>query len=532
MRWSETDQSADERNWIGLVSSKQWSLRAYDSSLSSSVPAISVVRGSGTNLTGLTLHPEVTLASGSILSPANLGLAPVGDLILSPTGNDVLPSVGYTKNLGALNNKFLTLHAAELWVETLVAQNTIATIGGRVLVGPTTTLTADLGTGATSITTKHNQMTSGDRLYLEANGKVEFLAVTSGPSGSGPYTYSVTRNLDGSGANEWYAGDAVFNTGQTGKGFIDLYSTSGVLSGSGPTIVGNVRTGSAYNAIAPRWAIGELNGLCGNSSATYGAIFGNCAGGLHMQIDATNGIRVLDASNNSYSEWDMSGNVTLGIKLTGYPVTRITPTAIELGKYGSTPTISLDGSTGNASLAGNLNLASGGDIRSVGNFSLTSADGFVLQVGTSSSGFTAPRSIQWKNGSTPLATIGTWSNNSLRLHTDSVGASAGVRMSVGNTARGLFITAESDGTWESITNIVAQGQASVIGDDTLVQFVPVINALSGTPLSRIGTSTNPWGEIYGSTFYAGSTPGFTGTKVAGACTLTFSGGIVTNVTGC
>jgi len=47
----------------------------------------------------------------------------------------------------------------------------------------------------------------------------------------------------GSGANTWYAGDAVFNTGNEGEGFIDLYSDSGVFPGStyGPTIVGNVR---------------------------------------------------------------------------------------------------------------------------------------------------------------------------------------------------------------------------------------------------------------------------------------------------
>jgi hypothetical protein len=142
----------------------------------------------------------------------------------------------------------------------------IATIGGRVLVVPTTQLRADLSSGATSIVVKHNQIASGDRVYMEGDGKVEFMAVTSGASGSGPYTYSVTRNLDGSGANEWYAGDAVANTGTTGDGFIDVYSVSGVLSGAGPTIVGNVRTGTTDSNIAPRWAVGNLNGLYGYGS--------------------------------------------------------------------------------------------------------------------------------------------------------------------------------------------------------------------------------------------------------------------------
>jgi hypothetical protein len=65
-------------------------------------------------------------------------------------------------------------------------------------------------------------------------------------------------------------GDAAL-TRDTGNGFIDLYSTAGVLSGSGPTIVGNVRTGTTYNNIAPRWAIGNLNGLYGYGATTYGA---------------------------------------------------------------------------------------------------------------------------------------------------------------------------------------------------------------------------------------------------------------------
>lgn len=64
---------------------------------------------------------------------SNLTLNPAGDLVLQPAGADVLPNAGYTVNLGALSNKYLALHASELWVETLVAQNTLATIGGRVL---------------------------------------------------------------------------------------------------------------------------------------------------------------------------------------------------------------------------------------------------------------------------------------------------------------------------------------------------------------------------------------------------------------
>jgi hypothetical protein len=187
----------------------------------------------------------------------NLSLLPTGDLVLGPAGRDILPDTGYTQNLGAIFNKYLTLHAAELWVETLVAQNTIATIGGRVLVAPTTVAhrghrhRRDLDHGQAQRTWRAATASTS-----RPSGKVEFMAITSGPSGSGPYTYSVTRNLDGSGANAWYAGDAVLNTGTTGDGFIDEYSLGGVLSsGVGPAIVGNVRTGTTYNAV--RAALGD-----------------------------------------------------------------------------------------------------------------------------------------------------------------------------------------------------------------------------------------------------------------------------------
>lgn len=253
----------------------------------------------------------LSIESGIInTSSGNLELSPAGDLILDPVGNDVLPETGYDLNLGSLQKKYLTLHAAELWVETLVAQDTIATIGGRILVGPTTVLTSDLGSGATSITVKHNQMASGDRVYMEADGKVEFMSIDSGPGGGGPYTYDVTRNLDGTGANQWYAGDAMFNTGTTGDGFIDLYSYSGVTSGTvGPTIVGNVRNSGTYNDWSEHWAIGNLNGIYGYGSDTYGLGLGEFSTTTtYVTIDSADGYRIF-ADDHLVSQWEVTGAI-------------------------------------------------------------------------------------------------------------------------------------------------------------------------------------------------------------------------------
>lgn len=231
----------------------------------------------------------------------------------------VLPKQSYYGNLGALNKKWLTLHAAELWVETLVAQDTIATIGGRVLVGPTTSLTQDLLSTATTIYVKHNQMVSGDVVYMEAQGKIEFLRITSSASGSaGNYSYSVTRDLDATGANDWYAGDAMFNTGQAGNGFIDLYSIRGIKSASqtGPTIVGNVRNSATYNDWSEHWAIGNLNNLYGYATNIYGVGLGKyAAASVNITADPTNGFRIRNYTT-TLAQWDNTGKIILGTTAT------------------------------------------------------------------------------------------------------------------------------------------------------------------------------------------------------------------------
>ena len=160
-------------------------------------------------------------------SGGSLIISPTGDVVFDPAGDDILPNISYDLNIGGVQKKFLTIHVAELWASSLVAQEKITTIGGHILIGPTTVLTSDLTDSATTIYVKHNQMSSGDTAYLESSGKVEFISIDSAPGGSGPYTYTVTRDLDGTGGNAWDAGDAAFNTGAVGDGFIDLYSVRG-----------------------------------------------------------------------------------------------------------------------------------------------------------------------------------------------------------------------------------------------------------------------------------------------------------------
>jgi hypothetical protein len=91
-------------------------------------------------------------------SGGNATITTNGSWFFNTTGKYINPTTNYDQNLGQLSNKYLTLHAAELWVETLVAQNTLATIGGRILVGPTNILSQDLSAGATTLYVKYNNL--------------------------------------------------------------------------------------------------------------------------------------------------------------------------------------------------------------------------------------------------------------------------------------------------------------------------------------------------------------------------------------
>ena len=216
---------------------------------------------------------------------------------------NLIPRAGNAWNIGAAGAPFQSLYVADLHVGTLVAQNEVATIGGRLIVAPTTKLIAAMDTSATTLDVSAASLTSGDRIYLEASGKLEWLAVTSGATAiTGGYRYTVTRNLNAAGAQPWSAGDAVINTGTTGQGFIDLYSRYGIpASGQsatarqGPTIAGNVRTGTAWDAMRERWAIGNLIGLYGYSVARYGFAAGDPTASW-VAADDTDGVRIMRGS--------------------------------------------------------------------------------------------------------------------------------------------------------------------------------------------------------------------------------------------
>ncbi len=456
-------------------------------------PSASIGITPGTFITIDPVAGNVTLAPQGNFS---VRLEPTGNIFVDPGSTLVVPVDSYEVSLGLINKKYLQLHVAELWADTLVANETIATIGGRILVGPTTVLSRELTDTDTNIWVKHNQMASGDTVYMEKEFRVEFMAVTSGATeglsllsndgfetaggggadiwanwtenagdgtltnetslvkaGSdavkmqaGPSTdtyieqnattvantryklvfwtrgggtnggrfsvhdltngldildlrstanatstygrkavyfttpndcvsvrirlqcnandtgtcwfdglvvyggdpivesmlvvaefnYTVTRNLDGTGANDWEAGDAVFNTGNVGDGWMDLYSLFSVNADpaitTGPTIVGNIRQTTTFNDWAEHWAIGSLNGIYGQG-AVYGAAFGEYATDSNHMIITGNSIKFFTDKTTQVATW-INETITLG-NVSG-PHTVLTSSSIDLNDGGTT----------------------------------------------------------------------------------------------------------------------------------------------------------------------------------------------------
>lgn len=93
------------------------------------------------------------------------------------------------------------------------------------------------------IQTKYNDMAVGDVVFLEKLFTFEAMSVQQhttpdagkvyksvSVNGQAGFEFEVTRNLDGTGKNDWLAGDSYVNTGSPGNGFIDQYSYTSVLA--------------------------------------------------------------------------------------------------------------------------------------------------------------------------------------------------------------------------------------------------------------------------------------------------------------
>ncbi|MGD9725212.1 MAG: tail fiber domain-containing protein [Nitrospiraceae bacterium] len=188
----------------------------------------------------------------------------------------------------------------------------------------------------TTIDVKHNNLTAGTYIYMQAApagvAQIEALQVTAtGSAVTGGYRYPVIRNLDGTGANGWVAGDAVVSLGSAvGQGYIDLTSTSTIHSHLGPTMTIFSRTATtAWNSVKPVVTMGNLRSFVDYVADEYGTGAGNdltltpTTGFTGYTIDRTAGLRLFNANFSIYQSATklIDINATDGFNIQAYTTT-------------------------------------------------------------------------------------------------------------------------------------------------------------------------------------------------------------------
>lgn len=266
--------------------------------------------------------------SGDLWLASNTAIALNAPLVLSATTGTAL---------GGGNRRFASIWADAIYTATLVAQNTIATIGGRIVVAPATSFAGTYYGGETTIEVKHNIFNAGDILFANEGVQLEYMLVTAvnGPSANG-YSLDVTRALQGGAPSNWLTGAAIVNLGQVGDGWIDLFSQNGMSGEDGPSIIVNRRNSGTYNDFSERAAFGNLKGTYDYSGHTYGMAAGDNAGAW-IAADEVNGFRIM-AGNDQKAKWGTDGSIIIG-DAAGANV-KISDTELTLNQ-GATPTIKL-----------------------------------------------------------------------------------------------------------------------------------------------------------------------------------------------
>ena len=257
--------------------------------------ANAAITGSITALTGtlhtLNVHNRLTLAASGEIVSTNYA-AGVSGLRIGANGfaefQDALVR-------GTLNT-------------VLLAKETAALVGGWLIVGKGEGALAAPVLSADTQIDFGQVMTPDHFVVMRDVGKVEYMQVGVLVSGT---RYAVTRNLDGTGADDWPAGTVFAVLGNVGDGRIELnaHATPRIQT----FIQGNV-----WNAQTELIRLGDLNGNWGYGTEIYGLAIGEYATSrANLTIDPTNGLRLrthaatvlqLDNSGGAF----IQGTLTVG----------------------------------------------------------------------------------------------------------------------------------------------------------------------------------------------------------------------------
>lgn len=197
----------------------------------------------------------------------------------------------------------------------------ISAVGGQLIVANADTLNVDMSAlDASTLTIKGNTTFAvNDILLIRAQSSLgiveEYLRVTN--IGSAP-TYTVTRDLAAAYASNsnpaWKLGTTVVKVGKSDGA--STYSGGWLrLIGEGsnaPFYSVFARTGVAYNAYTEVVRVGNLNGIGGNVTDTFGFFAGNYSAGQYMMYDSANNVLTLIGSFSINSAYTAASAITAG----------------------------------------------------------------------------------------------------------------------------------------------------------------------------------------------------------------------------
>ncbi len=210
----------------------------------------------------------------------------------------LIPRYTDTYSLGSSTNLWLKGWLSEIEA-VLFAENTITLFGGySYITKDAGTIKTDVESGTTTIDFGRT-MTPNDFIVLRNSGEVEYLQVGSLVSGT---VYNVTRNLDGTGANNWAQGTPFAVLGYNGTGRIEMKSGSS----AGDTRISLFTQGTTYNDQIERLRLGDLNQLAGYSTTHYG-IWGGAGTKTYFYIADDSTAKIAGYNFNDTSMYSGAG---------------------------------------------------------------------------------------------------------------------------------------------------------------------------------------------------------------------------------
>lgn len=220
------------------------------------------------------------------------------------TTRHIMPELTDTYDLGSSVKLWRKGWLSELDT-VLFAENTMTLLGGWFTVGKGQgSLPADIS-DADLIVDFGQIMTVGHFVVFRSSLQAEYMKVGDKvyPADPGNYEYYVDaahngeRGVGGTGANNWPSGSVYLILGTTGDGRIELnaYDTPRISL---------IKQGATYNAQSEIIRIGDLNGMPGVSTETFGAFIGDAS----QYLKYANGVLTIAGDGSGLTSID-GGNI-------------------------------------------------------------------------------------------------------------------------------------------------------------------------------------------------------------------------------